>query len=223
MIRVLHTSDLHGQVVDKVLGAKLGEFDVWFDSGDFFPDLFGFAFRSEENKQYQKDYAENIEKFIVKFLDGKPFSCVAGNHDSINLARFLNEKGHKNCHEIKPDEVLDLCGLKVSGFPHVNFINGCFYNEAFSPHMDKVTSLCLDQEPDTIVVHAPPFGVMDKVYYTGEHIGNRKLTNSIVYNKSNNVKRIFCGHVHSPGHNKEMLGIDVFNGATQAKIHEIKP
>lgn len=238
-MKIMHTSDLHGELMDKVHNKThiRKAFDVWVDTGDFFDNypitkgefIEGYRvgwdrtidreIEKEEQKKWLKE--RGILKSITKWLDGRPFVSVGGNHDFISLADELKEFGCPNVYEITP-EGFDLLGYKWAGFPNINYICGEWNYETLPPEMDLLVQRIKISKPDILVCHSPARGILDR----GESLksyGIGHLTNMFSY-APHNIKHMFFGHVHYCGGKKKVhedLKITFYNGARSCSLHEI--
>ncbi len=92
-LRILHTSDLHARTSFLLDAMRTTVWDVWVDTGDFFPN------RTAGNRQiepaFQTRWAEwpALGPKLVEILRGRPLLSVAGNHDYISLARVVQLAG----------------------------------------------------------------------------------------------------------------------------------
>lgn len=214
-MRILHTSDLHGEY--KRLLNFNEAFDIWVDTGDFFPTYgrakTGYIEASQEIR-YQRAWCQrkSIGSRIKDWLDGRPMVCVSGNHDYINLARYLS-----SC-EVEAFDA-SLCkimiySLSFYGFGHIPYIAGEWNNEIndFSKLIDQV----VDKNPDILLTHAPPLNILDK-----EHYGISELVTAFAY-RNLSPKHHFYGHVHeNGGESTEEMQIKFHNGARNLIVHEV--
>ena len=73
-------------------------------------------------------------------------------------------------------------------------------------------------DPDILVTHAPPAGILDDRAHGG---GISELTNYLSY-REHSVKAHFFGHIHETGGRVvEKMGIKFINGAGRVLVHNI--
>jgi len=212
MLRILHTSDLHGKH-KPLLSVDPSTFDVWVDTGDFFPTAGrhkGIGFRihppAEVSHQGRWVGCKMLGSRLTEWLDGRPAIICSGNHDFISLHAVLRGSG-ADAHQVTP-EGFDLLGHRWAGFREIPFIIGEWAGEChdFSPFLER-----LDPSADILVTHAPPGGILSEEWGIGS------LTQHLAY-KPHNVKLHLFGHVHGcGGQEREEMGIRFVNSACGIK------
>jgi len=213
-MKILHTSDQHGKLRSRHLEC---EFDIWVDTGDFFPN----KTRGDVHVEvpFQHNWIERKIRAIINALAGRPLVSVSGNHDYINLAQALINAGYENAHKINPTEIVEVSGLRFGGFPNINWIEGEWNYETPRGDIGRIVKNCPLDRIDILVTHAPPGSILD--LYDGVSEGLAALSSALFY-MPNSVKCHFFGHVHDCGGlTEEHHGIRFFNGATHRKVHEI--
>lgn len=220
-LRILHTSDLHARTSFLMDAMRTTVWDVWVDTGDFFPN------RTAGNRQiepaFQTRWAEwpALGPKLVEILRGRPLLSVAGNHDYISLARVVQLAGGV-AHDINQGPVT-VGGLIFAGFSGIPRIGGNWNGETaqgdFAPRIAAVLEHC----PQVLLTHAPPAGVLDQDDY-GESIdgyGITALTSALFY-QEHTIQHHFFGHIHEQGGKTLTLNnITFHNGAEHAIVHEI--
>lgn len=211
----------------------LGAFDIWVDSGDFFPNfpiiltknggwdrIIDRPVEREQQSKWLKD--KKILEHMTAWLDGRPFVSVQGNHDFISLVDELHAFGYKNAHEITP-EGFELEGLKWAGFPNINYMQNEWNHETAPCEFDRMIERIHESQPDLLIMHSPIRGVLDKGGCYLESIGIGHMTNYLSY-RPNKVKYMFFGHCHEAGGKKKIhedLKITFINGARHCILHDI--
>lgn len=217
-MKVLHSSDLHGNYKRLLVDHAESDFDVWLDTGDFF-DNFGRKrtgrIEPVRELQYQTKWLgwTGLLGRFTTWLRGRPALIMPGNHDFISLAPRLKAAG-ANAQAI-PLEGTHLLGMKWAGFREIPYIDGEWAGEEvdFTTQIEGV----LASSPDILVTHGPPGGILDDE----EGYGCPALTSALMY-QAHNIRFHFFGHVHRDGgKTEEALGIRFVNGATKARIHNL--
>lgn len=229
MLKVLHSSDLHGKYKALLKAHKDSEFDVWLDTGDFFPNVG----RVPKTGNMILDVAERAHQSrwwgwkmlgarFTEWLDGRPAIIMPGNHDFISLYAALLNAG-ADAHLVTPAGV-EVAGLKWAGFREIIQANADpeWMGEVGPQDEDRVfrelTEQTFASNPDVLVTHAPPNGILNP---QGEDYGIKDLTRSLAY-QPHQIKAHFFGHDHwSGGEQAEEMGVLFFNGAKHALIHEL--
>ena len=192
-------SDLHGDLID------IYPCDLVLICGDIVPLNIQNSTKGTKkwfNTKFRQ-WAENLPCDKVIF--------IAGNHE-------LGFPGHKIVYEKlfpKTSKIIYLCDseyiynyegkeYKIFGTPYCkSFGNWAFmYNDET---LNQVYSN-IPENLDILLTHDAPYGTSDillqKDFYTGNHIGNRPLAEAIISKKP---KYVFHGHLHSTNREFEIL------------------
>jgi len=220
-LRILHTSDIHG-TYKPLLGIDPTDFDVWTESGDWFP-TYGRAFGQRIDKEKERKYQiswwkhKDLGLRFRDWLGGRPVISVPGNHDFLDLATCLKASGIE-AYSVD-GKAVDLFGLRWAGFREVNYIDGEWMGEeqVMRPYVEKALAL----DPDVLVTHAPAAGILD---YNGKFgTGIRELTTALFY-RPHKIRLHLAGHEHHSGgkvQRSPAIGLTSINGAGSAIIHTI--
>lgn len=156
-IRILHTSDLHGDF-SKVLEVD-EDFDLWLDTGDFMPNHgrtpdTDFKINLDRELFYQHAWLarRKVGYRLREWLDERPVITVAGNHDFVRLHQLLESERVPNLFEITPSG-FELFGMRWAGFREIPYIRGEWVGEAqtLRPEIEH-TWLA---RPHILVTHTP--------------------------------------------------------------------
>lgn len=192
-MKILHTSDLHGQY-EGLLRLLSGEvFDLWVDTGDFFPN------RTRGDREIEVPYQakwfewKRLGSRLVEALEDVPLVCVSGNHDYVDLAGLIREAEGVAYNVSDGPAVVG--GLSFSGFREIPWMGGEWNGEAhdFTPLVKKT----LEEDPDVLVTHSPPGGILDKST-DGHPCGVNALTSQLTYTQ-HKVRAHLFGHIHEQG------------------------
>ena len=222
-LTICHFSDLHGNV-NKLFAVQNKHADVYVCTGDFFPNS-DYAPDAESERQFQMDwlYADRrkgsvMERMVAMFGD-TPVICVSGNHDYIDLTPELRKHG-VNAHHIT-DEGVTVCGLTWAGFPEVPRIVGDWVGEALQSDLKKAVYLTMQSNPDVLVTHAPPAGILDDDHGCGHGHGIEAITSALAYTE-HQVKMHLFGHIHKCGGRTEtLMGVQFCNGAGTVSFYTL--
>lgn len=200
-LKIVAMSDLHGYLPKT---KELQPADIAIIGGDIVP------------LEIQRFYGKSLEwykKFFMPWVDKLPVDhvfMIAGNHDYY-LERLQN-------HEVSDFEKLcetrKLTYLDHSYFEYTD-TNGLLWTLFGTPYCkifgnwpfmkeDRVLVELFKAIPhkvDIIIAHNPPFAMGDCDIILErpirKHVGNNALTDRL---KNVDYKILFCGHIHSGGH-----------------------
>jgi len=224
MLRVLHSSDLHGQY-KLLLKRDHGDFDIWLDTGDFFDNVgrrpktgYQIIPHLEASQQERWWGWKKLGPRFADWLDGRPAIVVPGNHDFISLYEGLKRSGVDAC--LVTPEGVEVAGLRWAGFRQISYIAGEWAGEAYEAELEQLVADTWRGNPDVLVTHSPPSGILNR---KGEDYGLSALTRYLAYHP-NRIRWHFFGHDHAGGGEQtEEMGVQFFNGACHAKVHQIDP
>ena len=213
-MRILHTSDIHGQYHKVLEALEAGGFDVWVDTGDFFPNKTR-GNRAEEIR-YQNRFAilKNVGARVVEILNGRPLISVGGNHDYISLAQLVRDAGGTAFDLTEGATTVN--GKTFAGFREVPYIMGEWNGETHSSDFGPIVDATMASNPDVLVTHAPPAGIMNNK----THGGVGQLTNALSWTP-HKVSTHFFGHIHSTQGVQTEMDIKFINGAGEAIVHAL--
>jgi Icc-related predicted phosphoesterase len=208
---VLHTSDLHAQASLALDMMEQEDFDVWIDTGDFFPE------RTMGIKQVEIPYQlgwwehHDLGRRFAKLLDGRPALVIAGNHDHVSLTSLLTQAGASAFNVA--DGPVTIGNHVFAGFAEIPFIAGHWDCEthSFGEPLDRLRRA----NPTTLLTHAPPWNVLDNDY------GIPELTTYLA-DEPHRIQHHFFGHIHElGGQTQKFYSTICRNGARKALIHYI--
>jgi len=227
MVKVLHSSDLHGRWDDLCRNLDALDYDVWLDTGDFFPNKTRGSWHVEP--EYQQHMFGWYVHYIVQHLQGRPVIIMPGNHDFTDLGKLLVAAGHPADQIFRPNlnEVVTVGGLTWAGFRHIPWIAGEWNCEVEGYELVEKVQLLdkMNPQPDVLVTHAPPAGIL-AAGYGGADYGIPPLANWHAY-KNKRTRCHFFGHVHEQGGERAQISqggatCTFYNGAEHTILHEIQ-
>jgi len=212
-MKVLHSSDLHGRY--KKLLCFEEPFDLWVDTGDFFPNkgrrpATGYRIVPWLERSYQSKWWrwKSLGSRLARWLDGRPMISVSGNHDFVSLAVLLQAAG-AHAHAVQTERAVDVAGLRWAGFRDIPYMDGEWPGEAHT--FGEAVDGALAQRPDILLTHAPPAGVLDD----GE--GIPELATALRAHPG--PRAHLFGHVHHHGGQETTLGsVRCVNGAEGVRV-----
>jgi Icc-related predicted phosphoesterase len=207
-MKILHSSDLHGQYDDLF---SFTDFDLWIDTGDFFPN----STRGERKKEivYQQRWAidNDLGSRLTEWLNGRPLVSVGGNHDYVALADLIDTFGGK-AFDLSEGST-EIAGMTFAGFREIPWIIGEWNGETHD--LSGLVRNAIGADPDILVTHAPPAGILDTRQYRG---GIEGLAMALNY-QPHRVKYHFFGHIHENGGKVvDEMGIKFINGANHIRV-----
>lgn len=194
-------SDLHGYL------PEIDKCDLVLICGDI------VSLRSQRYpKSCKKWYTRVFQPWVdslpcdkVLFIPGNHEVGVEGHDDEYKKLFGPYKKATILIHE--PYEYLSDDGIfyKIFGTPYCKVFGNWAYMRPNSDLKEKFSEI--PEGLDILLTHDAPFGVSDillqKEYYTGEHIGNKPLAEAILQK----APKIVChGHLHSTSREFEELG-----------------
>lgn len=259
-LRILHSSDLHGQW-RKLLTVE--DFDIWVDTGDFLPNIsrgesieaawqtgwltlpsstlsrrfkpwiarrygplagMALGWYPPKSSQPPEKSAPSIAAALTHWLAGRPAVCVSGNHDFIDMAGPLRAAG-ANIINVGSVPAVTLGGLTFAGFREIPYVTGEWAGEVGNieddPTIEEVfkrkMGQALNQEPDILLTHTPPAGIMDYSAGKGGSCGSKAITQALQY-APHNVKAHLFGHVHECFGVQQEMDIIFSNAATGMRV-----
>lgn len=225
LLKIGHFSDVHGRVDALISGIddhrkNNSDPDLWICTGDFFGNVTRGVVSAE--KEYQHRWLHtplqdgSVIVRLIEALAPIPLLWVPGNHDYINLSWELANMGYP-AYEVTPEGV-DLMNLKFSGFRQINYIVGEWAGESHSDQLAALVSRTWNSNPDILVTHAPPSGILDST----KGYGIVSLSNAYAY-KDHKIQAHFFGHCHEDGGKEvEVMGVRFFNNACRLKFIDLE-
>lgn len=222
--KVLHSSDIHGSYKWLIRDNVDTDFDVWVDTGDFFPNAGrrrgGGTIVPELEQRYQRKWMgwKSLAERLRTWLAGRPALLMPGNHDFISLAAELRRARCPNVYSV-PCEGIDVLGLRWAGFRHINAMGAGEWAGELLPHeFEPWVAKTAQAQPDVLVTHSPPQGILDG---TDNHDGVGQLTEGFERGVLRPRVHLF-GHAHAcAGEEVTMHGIRFYNGACGTKLLQI--
>lgn len=192
IVFISDTHSLHRQV--RVPGG-----DVLVHCGDVLGNSF--------NREQLEDFAE--------WLQEQPHEhkvMVPGNHDGLferheKLARStMGPEVH-----VLIDQGVRLAGLNFWGSPYTPKFGHWYFNKGRGPALDSHWAMIPD-DTDVLVTHGPPYGLLDYVEFTEEHVGCFDLLRHVTDRVK--PKAHAFGHIHG-GYGQLHFGGTKFVNAAQ--------
>lgn len=236
-MKILCLADLHDNV--KALTPPPDNIDVLVWAGDNLADIpyhySGWTEPELAAREYQRDAV--LSGDLPEVLKGRPFICVPGNHDKLDLAFYKTQGAITDCivdisNPAAPIKAHMLsANIAIAGFTGVPRINGKYfpheaderalYEAAFTALDELISS---DADHLILVSHTPPFKIMDS--RGGEQVGSvgvtLALTTCLDYLSGHRHLYHVFGHIHEHGGGcDEQDWLNSYNVATRPRILEI--
>jgi Icc-related predicted phosphoesterase len=161
-------------------------------------------------------FSGSVRTEIKKWLAGRPVISVSGNHDYVSLGRLLQEVGVYSWD--LADGPFVVGDLVFAGYREIPYLIGEWAGETHDMQTPVANTMRFD--PDVLVTHAPPGGVLDRCPYAKGKCGSSELTTWLTY-KPHKVKLHLFGHVHEDPGRTEKMGIIFSNAAGGGRIIEV--
>lgn len=217
MIRICHVSDTHN-TPSLFSFADVSAADMFVFTGDILAsrgrvDGQGIVPRLEIH--HQQHWWHKKAKQWAEKIGSRPVVTVRGNHDFISATTWLRHYGCE-VHEVtEACPMVEVWGHRFAGFRQVEWIAGEWAGEVhdLAPFVERA----LDCDPDILITHCPPAGILD-----GPHgYGSRTLTSALTY-RPHRITHHFFGHAHeNGGETRQEMGVTFVNGAEHCRIHTI--
>jgi Icc-related predicted phosphoesterase len=212
-MRIAHASDTHDRP-SIITAVKDVDCDVIILTGDILNNQ-GRCSKTEGKivpymeRKYQESWFRKQAKKWAPAFAMRPVIYVAGNHDFIAIDRWLAHYGFTNLHVITDENpCVEVAGKRFAGFRQVPYIAGEWMGEEHDlrPHVERAMAC----DPDILVTHAPPGGILDG----DEGYGVAALTTALFYTP-HRVTHHFFGHTHSHGGQVITEGGILFSNAAE--------
>lgn len=233
-MKIAHASDTHDHPV-LVKGVGQTDADVILLTGDILSnrgrlpfirggwsgdgDSPSYRIDPAAERKYQRNWFRKIAKKWAPAFGDRPVVYVPGNHDFIDIREWLTHYGCKpeNIHVIsKESPSCTVFGKTFAGFRDIPWISGEWMGENSGSFMWCVDR-AFDCDPDILVTHAPPNGILDG----HDGYGIQELTAALAY-RPHKITHHFFGHEHScGGRSVEEMGVTFVNGACHMIVHEV--
>jgi len=207
---IAHASDLHADF--EVLAQLDVKPDLFVFTGDMLPNATRGHVHTELN--YQGHWYKRNAWSLLSKLHNAPVLLVPGNHDYIDLAAYLRRDG-VDAQDVTPQGVV-FQGKRFSGFGHIPVIAGEWNREVSQNELAGLTQATMQSDPDVILTHAPPDGILN-----GQYTGNIALVRALL-SPEHRVNLHLFGHSHEDGGRHLALGGILFvNSATTVQVIEL--
>ena len=216
-LNVAHISDTH-QNPGLFMGLAFLVADVIILTGDVLDNVGRIDGTIQWGREARKQdhWARKMAKRWAQVIGDRPVVLVCGNHDFISPAKWLRHYGVE-VHEITDSTpCVEVKGVKFAGFRQVEWIAGEWAGEVhdLAPHVERA----LATNPDVLVTHCPPAGILDGP----NGYGCRALTSALCYSE-HHIKAHFYGHCHEAGGaSTTEMGIYFANWAEHCLAHTIE-
>jgi Icc-related predicted phosphoesterase len=164
-------------------------------------------------------FTGSVAKSVTTWLAGRPMLCVPGNHDYYSLADALKKEGAQAADLTKG--YAEVGGLKFAGIRSIPWLEGEWAGETKEEDFRDIVEQLMGSEPDVLLTHSPPYGILDYAIGKGGHAGIQALTQWLTY-RPHAVKAVLCGHVHESAGKLEEMDILFSNAATTVQMLEVE-
>jgi len=218
ILTIAHVSDTH-QTSSIFTSVGQVESDIVIVTGDVLDNVGrvdGLGIEPRRERRKQRSWTRKYAKKWAEAIGSRPVILVCGNHDFISPMGWLTHYGAE-VHEItSSNPCVEVMGIRFAGFREINWIAGEWPGEAHD--LTPCVERALACDPDILVTHSPPAGILDSRY----GYGVKPLTTALAY-RAHRIKAHFFGHVHEDGGKVvEVMGIYFANGAERCMVHTIE-
>ena len=165
-------------------------------------------------------YTGSVAKSLTTWLAGRPMLSVPGNHDYASLVDALKKEGAQAVDLTRG--YADVGGLRFSGIREITYLEGEWAGETRKEDFREVVERLMAEEPDVILTHNPPYGILDLEKKTQLKRGIEALTSYLTF-RPHNVKAVLFGHLHDQG-GRQIKEMDILfsNAATTVQMVEVE-
>lgn len=209
---VAHTSDLHGDY-SQIVGCT-EDVDLWIWTGDMLPNWGRPGLSTEvriKEVGRQRDYIYQHSQDFHRVMGDKTVLVVDGNHDFIDVGKTLRDVG-LDAVSVGLDPV-EVAGFKFVGFSAIPYILGEWNGELDQASLLEISREAVSKDPDILLTHAPPKGVLSHVPQYNATFGIDGLLNLVLYSPT--IRYHMFGHVHECGCRTEERGNALFSNAAK--------
>jgi Icc-related predicted phosphoesterase len=223
-IRIGHFSDLHSNIIP-LLEYSGPLPDLWVSTGDFLPNIS----RGDRavDVPVQTEWLEKVIPDLREAFGQRPVLCQEGNHDHISIAPIFQQNGILAFQVHKEKRTINVAGKDwtYAGFREIPYIVGEWEGEADDATMREIVRNVMVENPDLLICHAPPAGILDNRYSNSKHgvfgYGIQHLTSSLMY-QEHQIQCVMFGHIHNDHGGQTHQGITFSNAATVLRFVEIE-
>lgn len=214
-MKIFHSSDEHFNWLPLAdFADKNGQPDLWILSGDFFGNL--TRGKAEVEVPYQTGYY-HASRVILKRAFGKtPILVQSGNHCYADLVSLLHQDMFNPYRVERKRNTIRIKGVDISyaGFSEIPYIAGDWNGETDHATLTSIVNEVMDENPDFLINHPPPAGIMDGRGMPGNGVGYgvSSVANRLFYDDRHTIKGVFYGHQHRVIENPRILKMDDPNG-----------
>jgi Icc-related predicted phosphoesterase len=202
-LKILASSDFHGFLPD------VPECDLFLIAGDICPVW-------NHNRQVQAMWMRSDFQEWLARVPAEKIIGIAGNHD------FITQDANGFGHGIRgwtylEDQTYEYEGLVIHGTPWTPQFGNWAWMQP-DPLLNYKWDLIPD-ETDILLVHGPPYGILDEVMGAGnaqpdgtfqKSVGSKTLLNH-VEDRLTNLKAVVFGHIHEAYGKMETNGFNAYN------------
>jgi Icc-related predicted phosphoesterase len=235
MLRVLHTSDLHGtrpryKALLRMLETE--QIDLWIDTGDFFPNRYWDYRRGSKDVEVPHQakwfrWWKRLDERLMRAIQANPYPLkgilvVPGNHDYASLRVLLRLARDRYAPSLTipiMEATHEANSISLGGrdwtfqgnslIPRIPSHNPPWRGESSDAELALSVDQMLEQASsvDLLLTHAPMLGCLDLRSDAGVAAFHRL-----------NARYHFHGHVHAAAGRMDLGGTEVFNGATKLTL-----
>jgi len=170
------------------------------------------------SEREQPPFDSSVAEEWTRWLAGRPFLWVPGNHDFCDLTLPMRKAGARAYNLL--DAPVQIGGLRFAGVREIPFLEGEWAGEAREPELRTAVERVMGQNPDVLVTHAPPSGILDRAFGGSGHVGIVPLTHWLQW-QPHQVRLVLTGHVHESAGTREEMGILFSNAACMVRMLEV--
>lgn len=199
-LKIVCISDTHG----KHAGIRLPEGDVLIHAGDFMT----YGDRLSEIASFNHWLSKQPHRHKI---------VIAGNHDLLFESDPSLARTRLTAATYLENSAVEIEGLRIWGSPQQPRFLDWAFNVDRGPAIRRYWDM-IPCETEILVTHGPPFGILDTVNSSGEHLGCEDL--AIAVQRVRPKLHVF-GHIHGGHGTSERDGIRYVNASVLDENYRI--
>ncbi|MCA9547748.1 MAG: metallophosphoesterase [Myxococcales bacterium] len=213
-VKILHTSDVHGEIDRLCALLSRPDYDLWVDTGDLQPDRWREGARANFDRQQAWWADGSVARRLRLALADRPVVLCYGNHDHYEFGGLID------AHHVGVHQCAEVLGLRFAGFADTPVIARDYFPRQRDPAaLATLVRGMVRLAPDVLMTHAPPSGPWShKPAWGLPGLAEALQT-------SQGIQAHLCGHIHERGtEGPQWVGpVPLYNSARRHNLLAVTP